>query len=165
MYCKYNLRKGDTMQIEQKLQEMGFTLPEAPKTGGVYMAVKEFCSNMAYVSGCLPVINGQSITGKLGDDCSVDDGCKAAEYCVLNILAHLKAHLGDLDKIKSCVKMTVLVASTPDFYQHPKVANAATELLIKAMGEEKGCPSRASFGVASLPLNVAVEIELMVELE
>jgi enamine deaminase RidA (YjgF/YER057c/UK114 family) len=151
------------MNFEKKLQELGYTLPEAPKRVGAYMPIKEFCNNLLYVSGCLPIINGENITGKLGADCSIEDGCKAAERCVLNILALLKAHLGDLDKIKSCVKMTVFVASTPEFTQHPQVANAATELLIKVMGEEVGCPSRAAMGVAALPLNVAVEIEMMVE--
>ena len=152
------------MQIEKRLQELGFTLPEPPTKAGVYVPVKEFCKGMACVSGCLPIINGQSIEGKLGADCSLEDGQKAAERCTLNILAVLKKHLGDLDKIKSCVKMTVYVASTPDFYQHAQVANAATELLVSVMGEEIGCPARAAFGVSALPLNVAVEIELMVEL-
>jgi len=153
------------MQIEKRLQELGYTLPEAPKKGGVYAPVKEFCDNLAYVSGCVPILEGHVITGKLGVDCSFEDGCKAAERCTLNILASLKAYLGDLDKIKSCVKMTVFVASSPDFYQHPQVANAATELLVKIMGEEKGCPSRSAFGVSALPLDSAVEIELMVEIE
>ena len=151
------------MQIEKRLQELGYTLPEAPKKGGVYTPVKEFCNNMAYVSGCVSIIAGESITGKLGADCSFEDGLKAAEYCALNLLAVLKAHLGDLDKIKSCTKMTVFVASAPDFYQHPQIANAATELLVKIMGEEKGCPSRSAIGVAVLPSNVAVEIEMLVE--
>ena len=153
------------MQIEQRLQELGYTLPEAPKKGGVYMPVKEFGGSMAYVSGNVPIINGQAITGKLGGDCSFEDGLKAAEHCTLNILASLKAYLGDLDKIKSCTKMTVFVACTPDFSLHPQIANAATELLVKIMGEEKGCPSRSAIGVPSLPLNVAVEIELLIELE
>ena len=153
------------MKIKKRLQELGYTLPEAPAKGGVYTPVKEFCNNMAYVSGCVPLINGQNITGKLGADCSLEDGRKAAERCTLNLLAVLKAHLGNLDRIKSCVKMTVFVASASDFYQHPQVANAATELLVNVMGEEKGCPSRSAFGVSALPLDSAVEIELMVELE
>jgi len=153
------------MQIEKRLQELGYTLPEAPPKGGVYTPVKEFCNKLAYVSGCVPRIDGQNITGKLGADCSLEEGFKAAERCTLNLLALLKVHLGDLDKIKSCVKMTVFVASAPDFYQHPQVANAATELLVNIMGEEKGCPSRSAIGVASLPLDSSVEIELMVELE
>ena len=152
------------MKVEQKLQELGYVLPEAPKRVGAYMPIKEFGNNMAYVSGCLPTINGETISGRLGADCSMEDGCKAAERCVLNILALLKAHLGDLDRIKSCAKMTVFVACTPEFTQHPQVANAATELLIKIMGDEVGCPSRAAVGVVSLPLGVAVEIEMMVEI-
>ena len=152
------------MQIENRLKELGYTLPEPPKKGGVYTPVKEFCNNMAYASGCVPLIDGKSITGKLGADCSIEDGIKAAEMCTLNILANLKAHLGDLDRIKSCAKMTVFVACTPDFHMHPQVANGATELLIKIMGEERGCPSRSAIGVASLPANVAVEVEMMVEI-
>ena len=153
------------MIIEKRLQELGYTLPNAPKKGGVYMPVKEFCGNLAYVSGNVPIIDGKSITGLLGADCSFEDGCKAAEQCTLNILATLKAHLGDLDRIKSCVKMTVFVACTPDFGRQPQIANAATELLVKIMGEEVGCPSRSAIGVAALPGNVAVEIEMMVELK
>ena len=151
------------MQIEKRLEELGHTLPNPPTKGGIYMPVKEFCSGMACVSGCLPIINGVNITGRLGDDCSMEDGSKAAEQCTLNILAVLKHHYGDLDRIKKCVKMTVFVASTPDFYQHSQIANAATELLVNVMGEEKGCPARAAIGVSSLPVNAAVEIELMVE--
>jgi len=153
------------MNIEKRMQELGYALPADPGKGGVYMPVKEFCNNMAYVSGNVPIIGDDIITGRLGADCSFEDGQKAAEWCTLNLLAVLKTHLGDLDKIKSCVKMTVFVACTPDFYDHPKIANAATELLVKIMGEEKGCPSRSAIGVACLPVNVPVEIELMVELQ
>ncbi|MCL1987298.1 MAG: RidA family protein [Firmicutes bacterium] len=150
--------------VETKLRELGYILPNAPKKAGVYMPVKVFAEKMAYVSGCLPITDDKLITGKLGADCSMEDGCKAAELCTLNILAILKEKFGDLAKIKSCTKMTVLVASTADFYQQSQIANSATELLVKAFGEEIGCPSRAAFGVASLPLNAAVEIELLVEL-
>lgn len=152
------------MNAEKKLQELGYTLPEPPKKGGVYVPVKEFCNNLAYASGCVPLIDGTRITGKLGENCSMEDASKAAEWCTLNILANLKAHLGDLDKIKSFVKMTVFVACTPEFHQHPQVADASTELLVKIFGEKVGCPSRSAIGMASLPGNVPVEIELMVEL-
>jgi len=152
------------MTIEKKLQELGIILPSTPKKGGVYAPVKEFCCKMAYVSGAVPIIDGNAIVGKLGADCSFEDGLKAAEHCTLNILATLKEYLGDLDRIKNFVKMTVFVASAPDFTQHPQVANASTELLVKIFGEEIGCPSRSAIGVAALPSNVAVEIEVMVEL-
>ena len=151
------------MKIANKLQELGIVLPEAPQRAGVYAPVKEFGQNLAFVSGCLPIVAGEAITGKLGADCSLEDGRKAAERCVLNILALLQQQLGDLDRIKRCVKMTVFVAGTPDFHQHPQVANAATELLVQVFGEEVGCPSRSAFGVSALPLNVAVEVELLVE--
>ena len=150
-------------KIEKKLQELGLTLPEPPKKAGVYVPVKEFGSSLAYVSGCLPIIEGTIITGKLGADCTIEDACKAAEWCTLNILANLKAQFGSLGRIKNFVKMTVFVACTQDFYQHPQVANAATEMLVNIFGEEIGCPSRSAFGVSSLPANVPVEIELMVE--
>ena len=151
------------MEIEKKLNEMGYKLPEPPARGGVYMPVKEFGNGMAFVSGCLPIIDGVNITGRLGGDCSVSDGQKAAEQCTLNILAVMKQHFGDLDRIKKCVKMTVFISCVPEFYQHAQVANAATELLVKIMGEEKGCPARAAIGAQSLPLNAAVEIELLLE--
>ena len=152
------------METEKNLIEMGYKLPEPPARAGVYMPVKEFGANMVVVSGCIPIVEGVNITGRLGGDCSFNDGLKAAEQCTLNILANLKKHLGDLDRIKSCVKMTVFVSCTSDFYQHAQIANAATELLVKIMGEEKGCPARAAIGVQSLPLNAAVEIELMAEI-
>ncbi|MCL2015010.1 MAG: RidA family protein [Defluviitaleaceae bacterium] len=154
----------NTVAAKNNLQDIEQNLPPVPKKAGVYMPIKEFGTNMAYVSGCLPMENNAvAVTGKLGNDCSIEDACRAAELCTLNILAILKEHLGSLSRIKNCVKMTVLVASTADFYQQSQVANAATELLVSFMGEKIGCPSRAAFGVASLPLNAAVEIELMVE--
>jgi len=153
------------MEIEKRLQELGYTLPVAPAKGGVYTPVKEFGENLAYVSGHVSKVEGLAITGKLGADCSFEDGLKASELCALNMLATIKAYLGDLDRIKSCVKMTVFVASHSDFYKQPQIANAATELLVKIMGEEKGCPSRSAIGVPVLPGNFAVEIEMMIEIE
>ena len=153
------------MNIEKRLQELGYTLPNAPAKGGVYTPVKEFGANLAYVSGHVSNMNGVAIKGKLGADSSFEDGIKASEMCVLNLLATMKAYLGDLDNIKSCVKMTVFVASHADFYMQPQIANAATELLVKVMGEEKGCPSRSTIGVPVLPGNFAVEIELLIAIE
>jgi len=153
------------MMIETALNNAGYTLPEAPQKAGSYMPIKEFGGNLAYVSGCLPVIAGEMVTGKLGAECSLEDGQKAATYCTLIMLAVLKCNLGSLDGIKRCVKMTVLVAGTPDFYQHPQVANASSELLTQIFGEERGCPSRSAFGCSALPLNAAVEIEMLVEIE
>ncbi len=102
--------------------------------------------------------------GKLGAEISLEEGCEAAKNCMLNVLAVLKEKIGDLDKIKSCVKMLVFVASDNEFYNQPQVANAATQLLIDIFGEEIGSPSRSAIGVNVLPGNIPVEIELLVEI-
>jgi addiction module RelB/DinJ family antitoxin len=159
----YGREKRFIMNIEEKIKSLGITLPEAPKKGGVYTPCKQFGGGLTYLSGCVPVIDGKNITGKLGKDCSLEDGRKAAENCVLNLLAVIKRDIGSLDKIKSIIKMTVFVASAEDFYQHPQVADAATELLVKIFGEDIGCPSRSAVGVSALPGNAAVEIEILAE--
>lgn len=152
------------MLIEKKIQEIGITLPPAPPKGGTYTPCKEFGGNLAYISGCGPLIGGKNFTGKLGGEVSFADGCQAAENCMLNVLATLKGKIGDLDRVKSIAKVLVFVASANDFYDQPKVANAATELLVKIFGEEVGCPSRSAIGVNVLPGNILVEIEMLVEL-
>jgi enamine deaminase RidA (YjgF/YER057c/UK114 family) len=90
----------DSMDTEKRLLELGYTLPTPPTKGGVYTPVKEFGAKLAYVSGHVSNMGGTAITGKLGADCSFEDGQKAADMCALNLLATLKAHLCDLDKIK-----------------------------------------------------------------
>lgn len=154
------------MTIEERIEELGYSLPSCPERGGVYTPCKEFNNGqLAYISGCGPSIGDVNYRGKLGKDISFEDGCKAAENCILNVLAVLKSKIGNLDKVKCCAKMLVFVASDNDFYEQPKVANAATELLVKIFGEETGCPSRSAIGVNVLPGNIAVEIELLVELK
>jgi enamine deaminase RidA (YjgF/YER057c/UK114 family) len=154
------------MRIEERMRSLGYILPEAPPRGGVYMPCKEFGGEMklAYLSGCGPAIADSNITGKLGREVSFEDGCRAAENCVLNLLAVLKKYAGDLDRVANIVKMTAFVASDDTFYNQPQVANAATELLVKIFGEEIGCPSRSAIGVNVLPGDIAVEIELLVRL-
>ena len=151
-------------QLEERIRELGLTLPAAPAKGGIYTPCKEFGQGkFYYVSGCGPAINGQNITGKAGGETGFEEASQAAENCLLNVLAVLKAQLGDLSRIKSFVKMLVFVASSNDFYDQPKVANAATGLLVKIFGEEVGCPSRSAVGVNVLPGNITVEIEMLVE--
>ncbi len=153
-------------QLEARIRELGFELPTAPAKGGIYTPCKEFCQGkLAYVSGCGPAVSGQNITGKAGAEVDFDEASQAAVNCLLNVLAVLKAQLGDLSRIKSFVKMLVFVASSNDFYDQPKVANAATGLLAEIFGEEIGCPSRSAIGVNVLPGNITVEIEMLVELE
>ena len=151
------------MNYEEKLKTLGYALPDPPPKGGVYTPCKEFGENLVYVSGCGPKIGGENYLGKLGKDISFEDGQKAAVNATLNVLAVLKHGLGSLDKVKSMVKALVFVASADDFYQQPQVANAATSLLVDIFGEEAGCPARSAVGANVLPGNIAVEIEMLVE--
>lgn len=153
------------MKIEERIKELGYELPLAPAKGGLYTPCKIFNQGkLAYVSGCGPAIKDMNYIGKLGAGVSFEEGCEAAKNCMLNVLAVLKENLGDLDKIKSCAKMLVFVASDNNFYNQPQIANAATQILIDIFGEEIGSPSRSAIGVNVLPGNIAVEIELLVEI-
>lgn len=153
-------------KIEAKLTELGYALPEAPPKGGVYTPCKIFCGGkLAYVSGCGPSIGGVNITGKAGADVTFEQVQTAARNAMLNVLAVLKAAIGDLDKIETCVKATVFINSANDFTDQPKAANAATELLVAIFGEERGCPSRSAIGVNVLPGDITAEIEMLVELK
>ena len=151
------------MDVYEKMKEMGVTLPKAPAKGGLYSPIKEFGSGLVYVSGCGPNITEQ-IKGKLGKDFDIKQGQDFARNCMLNVLAVLEANIGDLRKIKNCVKILTLVAGTDDFYDQPAVANGGTQLLIDLFGPEIGTPSRSSIGVNALPFNMPVETEGLFEL-
>mgnify|MGYP001170028353 FL=1 len=153
------------INVYDNLKKLNIELPPAPAKAGVYEQVKLFGPNLAYISGCLPNIEGlPPINGKVGKDLSLEDAQEAARRCILNILAILERDLGDLNRVKDCVKMLAFVASDNDFYGQPQVANAASELLIQVFDEEK-CPARSAIGVNVLPGNVPVEIELLIEIE
>jgi len=151
------------MMIEKRLEELGLTLPPPPPRGGLYKSCKLFGTNLAYVSGCGCSIEAP-VAGKLGVDFTLEEGQEHAKNCMLNVLSVLKAEIGDLDRVKSCVKILVFVASANDFYSQPAVANGATKLLGDLFGEEIGIPSRSAIGVNVLPGNLPVEIEAMFEL-
>ncbi len=153
------------MDVYAKLKELGITLPPAPARLGVYCGVKAFGDGFLYVSGCGPLVNGQGHTGKLGKELSLEQGREAARACILNVLSLLDQQTGDLNRIKSFVKIIVFVSSVDDFYQQPAVANGATELLVEIFGEEIGCPARSAVSCNALPANIAVEIEALVELK
>lgn len=153
------------VNLEGALKKYGLAMPNPPAKGGVYEPVKEFGPNFCYLSGCTPTFNGTTKwAGKCGKEISVEQGQEAARYCVLNLLANLIAKYGGLDRVKRIVKMTAFVAGTPEFYEHPKVANGASEFLVEVFGEEAGRGSRSAIGVSALPNNVPVEIEILVEL-
>lgn len=152
-------------KIEEKLAQLGIQLPEPPAKGGVYAPAKIFGGNLVYISGCGPVIDGTPIVGKCGAEVSVEAGYEYAKNCMLNVLAVLKREIGDLDRVKSAVKVTCFVASTPDFYSQPQVANGGTQLLIDLFGQEIGAPTRSAVGMSVLPGDIPVEIEALFEIE
>ncbi|HEX5458141.1 MAG TPA: RidA family protein [Candidatus Nitrosotalea sp.] len=148
--------------IEEKIQSLGITLPTPPKPAGSYIPVVR-TGNLVFVSGQIPVKDGQvQFKGQVPTSISVEDAQKAAKLCITNVLAQLKSELGTLDKVTKIVRVSGFVNSSPEFYEHPKIINAASDLLFDIFGE-KGKHARIAVGVASLPLNSAVEIDLIAE--
>lgn len=148
--------------IEEKLEAFGITLPTPPKPAGSYIPVVR-TGNLIFVSGQIPMKDGQvQFKGQVPTCISVEDAQKAARLCITNVLAQLKAELGTLDKISKIVRVSGFVNSSPEFYEHPKIINAASDFLFEIFGE-KGKHTRIALGVSSLPLNSAVEIDLIAE--
>ena len=152
------------MTVENKLKELNIDLPNAPDPVGAYVAFKKI-NNLLFISGQLPISkDGEMIKGKIGNDLTLEDGQKASKLCVINILAQVKKALnGDLNKVKSCVKITGFVNSTDDFKDQPKVINPASETLSAVFGDN-GKHARAAISSNSLPLGAAVEIDAIFEL-
>jgi enamine deaminase RidA (YjgF/YER057c/UK114 family) len=150
--------------IEQKLKELNLELPDAPKPVAAYIPAKQ-TGNLVFTAGQLPMVNGELISkGLLGQDIEIEEANKAARICTLNALAAIKGVIGDLDRIKQIVRVVGYVASVPTFTQQPAVVNGASELLLEIFGEN-GKHARSAVGMAVLPLNASVEIELTVEVE
>jgi enamine deaminase RidA (YjgF/YER057c/UK114 family) len=150
--------------IEKRLSDLGVTLPVAAAPAANYVP---YCrtGNLLFTAGQLPLEDGKlQASGLLGRDVDTASGKDAAKYCAINILAQAKAALGDLEKIRRLVKITVFVASAPDFVEQHLVANGASDFLVAALGEI-GKHARSAVGTASLPLNAAVEIEAIFEVE
>ena len=152
------------MSIDKKLNELGLSLPETTDPVGSYVATK-ICGKLLYISGQISIdSDGNLIKGKLGKDFTTEQGYKAAQRCGLNIIAQTKkACLGDLSKIKSCIKLTGFVNSTDDFIDQPKVINGASDLIKNIFGES-GTHTRAAVSTNSLPLGVAVEVDAIFEI-
>lgn len=145
--------------IEQRLSEKGIVIPDAPKPLAAYVGYVKH-GDTVIVSGQLPMRDGTlQQTGLLGAGVSLEDAVAAAELCAVNILAQVKAACdGDLERIVQCLRLGGFVASTPDFTDHPKVINGASEFMGDILGD-RGAHARAAVGVAALPLNASVEIE------
>lgn len=150
--------------IEEKIKQLGFELPEVAMPLAAYIPAKKV-GNLVMTSGQIPVVKGElKYTGKVGKNLSEEDGKKAAQICALNCLAAIKSVIGSLDNIEEVVKLTVFVNSSTDFTAQPKVANGASELIGKIFGDS-GLHVRSAVGVNELPLNAAVEIEMIVKVK
>ncbi|WP_405726960.1 RidA family protein [Streptomyces sp. NBC_01537] len=149
--------------VDDRLAELGLTLPGVVAPLAAYVpAVRS--GVYVFTSGQLPMVDGKlALTGKVGAEVSPEDAKELARTCALNGLAAVKSVIGDLDRIKRVVKVTGFVASAPDFTGQPGVVNGASELLGEVLGP-KGVHARSAVGVAVLPLDAPVEVELQVEL-
>ena len=149
-------------QVDAKLAELGLTLPQAAAPVAVYLPAVE-AGGMLHLSGQLPFRDGQVVTGRLGEDLSLEEGYEAARLCGLMVAAQIKAALGGFSRVKRIVKLGVFVNSAPGFTDQPKVANGASELMGALFGDA-GRHARSAVGVAVLPLGAAVEVDAVVEL-
>jgi len=153
------------MDIYKRLEELKIILPPPPPVGGIYQPVKQV-GNLLFVSGQGPMVNGAPlVTGKVGLERSIEDGQYAARLCGLNALSILHQYLGDLNKIKSVVKLLVFVACAEGFNRQPEVANGASQLLLDLFGQERGIGARSAIGANELPSDITVEVEFIFEIE
>ena len=148
--------------IEEKIKSLDITLPNPPTPAGSYIpAVKT--GNLLFISGQIPMEDGKVLfTGKVSDD-NLETAQKSARMCAINLLAQMKRELGNLDRVTRIVKLSGFVNSDPEFYQHPKVINAASDLFFEIFGD-KGKHARIALGAGSLPLNSMTEIDAIVEI-
>ena len=172
------------MNVEQNLLKLGIELPEVAAPVANYVPGRaittgehnynendpvedeDYPFGLVFVSGQISrdFSTGKLITGKLGADLTVEQGQAAARSCGLSIISVIKSTAGNLAQVVKIVKMTCMVNAIPEFEQHPQVANGCSDLFVEVFGKEIGSHSRAAFGVGSLPLNVAVEIEAIVQI-
>jgi enamine deaminase RidA (YjgF/YER057c/UK114 family) len=149
------------MLIEEKLKTLGVTLPNPPTPAGSYVpAIKT--GNLLFISGQIPMEDGKVIfTGKVTNE-NIETAKKSAKMCAINLLSQMKRELGSLDKVTKIVRISGFINSDPEFYQHPKIINVASDLFFEIFGD-KGKHSRIAVGVACLPLNAMTEIDAIVE--
>lgn len=147
---------------EERLARLGIALPPAPAPAAAYVPYV-VSGTLVFTAGQLPVREGElTARGKLGDGVGFDEGIAAARQCAINVLSQVKAALGDLDRVRRLVKITVFVASAPAFTDQHLVANGASELLAEVLGDG-GSHARSAVGVVSLPMDAPVEVEAVVE--
>jgi enamine deaminase RidA (YjgF/YER057c/UK114 family) len=151
--------------IDKKLAELGIVLPTPAKPVANYVPWAR-TGNLVFISGQGAVVDGNiQFAGKLGDTVSIEDGIKSARLTCINVLAQLReACGGDLDRVKRVVKLLGFVNASPDFVEHPKIINGASDLMVEVFGE-KGRHARSAVASPSLPFNLSVEVEAIVEIE
>ena len=153
-----------TSKAEQRLQEIGVSIPDAPTPAANYLPFTR-TGNLVFVSGQVPFVDGKlGITGTVGKDASIEDAQGQAKVCAINLLAQLKVACGgDLDRVVQVVKLGAFVASADDFHSQPVVGNAASDLMVAAFGDS-GRHARFAVGSNALPLNCLVEIDGVFEI-
>jgi enamine deaminase RidA (YjgF/YER057c/UK114 family) len=150
------------MSAERRLKELGITLPAPPEPFGAYAEAVQ-TGNLLFLTGMLPTEGrAAKLVGRVGAELDVEGGRKAAHLAALNVLAVTRKHLGSLDRVSRLVRLVVSVATSGDVRDQPRIADAASELLRDVFGEDKQ-PCRSVYGVASLPLGVPVELEILLE--
>ena len=149
--------------VEQRIADLGITLPESPQPIANYVPAVQ-TGNLLFVAGLGPAArdDGSAPIGKVGRDLTLEEGYAAARLVGINLLARLKDSLGDLDRVERIVKLLSMVNCTPEFNQQPQVANGCSDLLVEVFGE-KGRHARSAVGMASLPNDISVEIEMVVQ--
>jgi len=150
------------MKAEERIKELGIDLPEFSAPKAMYVPVVQ-TGNLLFVSGQIPSLGDTLHTGRAGGDRTLEEAQEAARVCAINILASLKAYLGDLDKVSRIVKLQAFVSSADGFYEQHLVANAASQLLYDVYGED-GRHARTAVSVNQLPMNSLVEVEAIVEI-
>jgi len=151
-------------KIEKRIEELGITLPGSPQPIANYVPAVQ-TGNLLFVAGLGPAAreDGTTPNGKLGSDLTLEEGYEAARLVGINLLSRLKSTLGDLDRVERIVKLLSMVNCAPEFTQQPQVANGCSDLLVEVFGE-KGRHARSAVGMTSLPNDIPVEIEMVVEI-
>ncbi|MGC6402650.1 MAG: RidA family protein [Flavobacteriaceae bacterium] len=162
--CNAQTSSNSAYDPEARLKELGITLSEPSSPVANYVNTV-LTGNLLYLSGKGPLQdNGEYIQGKVGEDLTIEEGYQAARITGINLISALKSAVGDLKKVKRIVRVTGMVNAASDFTEHPKVVNGCSDLLVEVFGE-RGKHTRAAVGMGSLPSNIAVEIDMIVEVE
>ncbi len=156
------LQAGGRVSANQRISDLGISLPQVATPAGAYVPAV-ISGNLVFTAGQIPLVEGKLVaTGKVGKDLTAEQAKEIARICALNAVAAIKSVIGDLDRVTKVVKVVGFVASDPSFTQQPAVVNGASELLEQIFGE-RGIHARSAVGVAVLPLDAPVEVELIVE--